>query len=342
MSEHIPSVSASASPYDIPPNISDITDKYRPTYLGSGSEQLVYAIEGHPDIVIKVSLESARECFKWQKQDVNRTIDKYIADESVQTELHVRIESAKERDKELNKFFEQRNVLPQRYIKCKVPITNDIVIERAQGRAESEELLKGVIPDELYVVARVQRVVKEFLNDDKPKGMFSPGYQELLESPDSYLFPPTEIIERNDLSRDEKLKKDFISRAVTYSNVTGRILDLPGTDNVIYTGEGESRSYMLVDAVYPATWQKTLEEFRNFVNDYIVNKSDIPQQMLEKKVYIVLNASNYIFKINTAAATLGAESLRYFDNIRTEDHHIVEELIKNCGVIWQEKKKNKK
>lgn len=290
---------------------AELIEKYKPVFIASGGEHLVYEIPEHPDIVLKVSKESIANCAGWQMKHT-ADVDSYQYDRDVQVTIAHRIEEAQDVYREIKDFFPD-SLLSQRYIKFKVPVTQEFLLQVA--KESGEELSKEQIdrlPIELYVVALVQEKSTE-LALDTSVSMFNEGYAfdtvEPHESWSSFLFRDEQQYTENGLLSEEKVPdeveavcQDFIERALDYSNVTGRILDIIGQNNIIlYKDEQGMLSYSLIDAVYPEHEQQSLVQFKKFVESCVASDIPCPESIMKKNISLVINTVDYICKINREA-----------------------------------------
>lgn len=335
-------------------SFEDINDarieKYKPVFMASGGEHLVYEIPEHPNVVLKVSKESIVNSASWQMRN-NADVDSYQYDTDVQGTIAHRIEEAQDVYREIKDFFPD-SLLSQRYIKFKVPVTQEFLLQTALELGEVLTLDQvGRLPTELYVVALVQEKSTE-LTLDTSVSMFNEGYAfdtvEPHESWSSFLFKDAQQDTENMSLGEKKVPdeveavcQDFIERALDYSNVTGRILDIIGQNNIIlYRDEQGILSYLLIDAVYPEHEEQSLVQFKKFIESCVASDIPCPLSTMKKNISLVANTVDYICKINREAGhyKIGAR-IDLFPRFTEEEKRKALAIVLQVMELWRSSKK---
>ncbi len=288
---------------------------YRPKFLARGGEHVVYEIPEHPNVVVKADPRIARQGIKWNLSqhrpanelgpELSRTAQEYLSRERA-------------RFLALREYFGKDHVPNQRKYIAKVPVTPTIL----QDMLGDDH---GVNIPDLFAVISIQKKVDGL--QDRHETLVSGYAEDHAVSANSYdkayrslVLDNGEDIDRDTFlavqpsralrqileraSEDELLRAqlvDFVSRAIAYSNETGEVLDLAGSDNVAFLTHGdEVWTYQLIDALYPSgnvTIARLEETLREITDD----------SFTEEKINIVLNGLNYVRTINGVARLLGLD-----------------------------------
>lgn len=325
--------------YDFAGIEDNLLIKYKPEYLAQGGEHLVFEIPDHPHIVIKVSMESITESLNWQ-QSSGETAQAYAGNPDVQRELRHRIEMAEQAYRGVLEHFQSEHVLPQRYITFTVSITPEIIAQLARDYYKEEVVsMGGDFPSAVHVVALVQQKSVE-MQSDQVESLFDYGYvvtdKSVEEEMEHFIFPATPARETSqDDDAKQKAKKDFVSRAIAYTKATGRILDIAGPNNVIFKETDAKMTYLLVDAVHPAHWDKTYTAFVLFMQEVAANEYHCDFGKMKNNASKVVHVVDYIYKLNQVAFEAGVtENLDALSWIPAADRPKAVELIKECIGVW--------
>ncbi len=342
MSEKLENSKNNDKKYDFSDIEDDLLIKYKPEYLGYGGEHVVFEIPEHPNVVVKVSFESIAECLNWQR-GLKGTAKDFANNPDVQRELNYRIDMANVVYREILKYFPREHVPLQRYVTFTVSITPKLIEELARDYYKREVVVADDdFPAAVHVVAMVQEKSTEAKSDDV-ESLFECGYvvatEENQEQIDKLLFPViTEQKSQEETSRQNTAQVDFVKRAIIYTKDTGRILDIAGTNNVILIQTPSGQSYKLIDAIYPAHWIETYNNFINFMKEAAKNDFCCDLGKIQQNSSVVINVVDYVYKINRVALENSiADALDPLDWIPNTDRPKAIELIKECIDVWKRK-----
>ncbi len=332
----------------------ELMSHYTPAYLSKGGEHIVYDIPEtprkgdtrqlsekmpvtHPDYVVKRDV-----VFK-----AHAPIMKWVIDESIK-EMHEpgemtpfikeRLENVRRaldrKFADLRDFFGAEHVANQKSYTMKVPVTPDIL---------SAMYKTGTHPDveSAWTRVTIQRKQKELM-DGRAESLNAPylekrarfdgaSYARLheallhgrdLEPSDwdaleSLQFSSTaqDLLTRS--RHDEGLAatmREFVSKAVQYSNQTTETLDLVGPNNVIFfrkenaDGTLGDWTYKLVDAFHAGADKGGLEQAEEALTR--VTQGGEPSV---NELYDFMNTFNYVRTINMLADDLGLDERIVWD-----------------------------
>ncbi len=116
------------SPYDNLPEDHELVEHYKPRFLNRGGEHLVYAIEGHPDLVIKAStykiidsvIYVAQKGFDFSENDLETH-----AKETYSREIRCKNEEICK----VKLYFGKSHTLNEKRYVMKVPVTSNLLIK---------------------------------------------------------------------------------------------------------------------------------------------------------------------------------------------------------------------
>lgn len=284
---------------------NSLIEHYQPELIGYGNDHFVYSVDGHPDVVIKVNRESIR--FALQYCIKNRlTIDDYAQDEAAQTAMRERVNEFEIRQQQLVAHFGKEHCLSNRYVQLRIPTIPSFYNNMSLADTAN-------IPDELLVVATVQKkstanfsgqdsIHARHTHDDPDVHAYTSYTTAALTEPTAPLARPMQP----DLNRAgvKEAIKDFVQKAIAYTNETGYILDLNGVNNVVLTDKNDKLTYILIDAMFPAhNWQNVISDVSQIIKEKAQNiDKEIPPDNKHK----VRMAANYIRFINELANASGA------------------------------------
>lgn len=265
------------SNYDKLPEDHDLILSYKLRFLNRGGEHLVYTVDSHPDVVIKVSTykikDSVLKITKREQID-NETLKLEAEDEYVDE-----IKRKNEEIRNLRNFFGKEHTLKERRYLMKVPVTYELLTEifaNDHFKRPLPETAKNI--KEVWTHVVVQEYTKAPEDPDKISltyGFFiendSPNpqqYQEITNSiidPNSSDFDKNKFLNLQDHSKnkslsqlialsenDKQLREQLISFVITsikYAENTGQILALAGEDNVLFCKEDDTWNFVLLDAI---------------------------------------------------------------------------------------------
>lgn len=282
---------------------SELISKYKPTLIGAGNDHFVYEVENHPNSVIKINRESIKFALRYCLSR-HITTDEYENDSTVQEKIDARVEYFKHRQQELREYFGKEHCAPVRYVKMRIPTIpsfyDELPIEDTSN-----------IPEELLVVAMVQERALEnfseedsvhtwYLKDDTDIYAYTDYTTSALTEPHGPLARP----KRPDLSSEETrtVIRDFVERAIQYTEDTGHILDLNGVNNVVLTqGEDGSLSYTLVDALIPAiNWESVIHDVGAIIEKQKENEEEELTHSDKNKLRVTVNYIRFINELANA------------------------------------------
>lgn len=289
--------------------------KYKPQFLAVGGEHVVYNIPEHPNIVLKVSILSVKINIDWNANH-GRPID-FLSSE-IETRYQEYLKNQNERYLQMKKYFGSNHVLGQKKFMIRVPITENILNTLYDGNPP-------IIGNEVWGIVTVQKKAEGI--SDPSRHTLIAGYSEREDiQPEVYNEVTDNLVLGRNLGQriskeqlievhpnpplkflldgaenDENLKeslKDFVEKCIWYTEETDEILDLAGSDNVIFTKKDNKWTYRLVDALYPLG--KSVKKAKSALLKISVGN----ELTKEDKIYL-LNTVNYVRLINGLADLLG-------------------------------------
>ncbi len=319
-------------PFKITFDASDIEHKrigrFQPQFLGIGGEHVVYGLPDYPDYVVKVEGGTLLKFLALETNGVKPT----------NQEIFERLISEQERIRELRLYFGEEHTLAQSKHFLKIPVNQRILTELEKrynrNRINSSDL-ERFTGDEVQTVVSIQERCPG-LNDPNKLSLHA-GYAEKLKESNSPEFripydrlTRTTIVDLNEeegpveptdlmvvhpegseilikAETDSRLQialRDFVQRAINYTNNTAETLDLAGIDNVIfYQNTQGDWDYKLIDALYPSPppEEGRIDEARDIITNVV---SSGPNSIAKPYTNILMNALNYTRFINGLASVL--------------------------------------
>lgn len=247
--------------YDKLPEEHDLVLKYKPKAVGLGGEQVVYSLEDHPNVVIKVSKHKVKDSVIKMGEDGLVETDPLLeewAKETYAEEIRIKNEEIKK----LRDFFGGEHTLKERQYLMRVPVSEELLSEVFVNDYVGRVLPESVKnTSEVWTSVSVQEKCDEINNPDRlalSYGGFIEGkdldpkeYERitgLVIGQGENKFNSQEFLTLQDQSKkkgfsqlmelarsDEKLKEQlesFIKKAIAFTKETGQILALAGDDNV--------------------------------------------------------------------------------------------------------------
>ncbi len=273
---------------------------YKPQFLGSGNEQVVFDFPDHSNVVAKVPVHIIRDIFEGK------------------CDLDAEIREDREINAALKRHF-GKHALREYVGKKEIPLTDDL----------RKVLLRGIKyepQDSVETLVRIQeRVPDEAMQSGYQDGAMWISVRRMLQSADDpipdlarFLFGGKGTIDEQDQGRMihargkeviEKIKEDvqfknivadFVQRAIAYTKDTGRLLDTAGPNNVVYFQKDGEWDYLLVDAKFSGT--TTVKQVRDWLSALAEGK-DIPKENSRT----IINMLAYVSTINTYAYFCGID-----------------------------------
>lgn len=309
---------------------NELISQYQPKLIGVGNEHLVYSLEDHPNIVLKINKFSLEASIRWCLEN-QATADEFMADEDVRLAVTERINQYQQQLNTLTEHFGRTHVAKGRFIKIKIPLIPTLLGELG---------LKGDdLPAEAYAVAMVQERL-DGVDDNESLQAWYPRSEEpdqFLEHTAIAVLNPSLTSTLHDIDVNSNIR-EFAETAIRYSSETERILDLAGAGNVsLYTNPDTGvQTYKIVDALFPVTWEKFIHEFKSDVQAYLNNPEDFS---IEDRTSRIINTINYIRYINElAASTASNERLSVIPELTPEQSEKVKELIGKVHSTYRRRK----
>lgn len=247
---------------------------YRPSFVGQGSENIVFELPDHPKVVCKVRYDVVRKIIAYTAE---RKMPRLL-DEGEKLQLKKLVEESREAYRNLRQYF--KDMVPmERHMIVSLPVSNELA-----SIAISSYL--PTLPPGVYIDApvRIQEKIPEealhssmdirfdYVEDydlaeyNRLNGIFNGTLSgaEYLQAN----MAGTELYEAlraNDSLRE--LVKIFVERAITYAEEKGEILDLEGHNNVLFWQEKGQWKLNIPDGVYPSrrVWEAAKEGFDDFM-----------------------------------------------------------------------------
>ncbi len=295
----------------------EIELKYAPEFYAKGGEQLVYKIPSHPDIVVKASMVVLRNVIAKLEANPNISSDEILCYGKEVTACEGT------RRSELKMYF-GKNVLPQRSLFMKIPVTPGILARVYPDR----KVLSHV--NEAWAIVTIQRYTDAVKSDEKlgvqcgyteradmqgitaqERQAMSEEYERVTDrlvflsnpqlplSRDEFLqvqkHPSLRVLlEHSDM--DETLKdelKNLITNMIRFTNETDELIDLAGRDNVLFYRSDGKWTHVLIDPL--VSQSKIIRRVRNAFRE---NTIDATSRRLLPHVL------NYIRTVNGLAEQL--------------------------------------
>jgi hypothetical protein len=163
---------------DHPWEVSEINHptilKYKPNFLGSGGEHVVYEVQGHPDVVVKARKDFLKKFVKLNIDLMKKgmSVKDNLAEYQTNERVLQYLKNQRERYKSLRSHFGDSHVPKQKEFVVKVPVTKEILVEIFDGNLDEitpyidtqDPIQKSL---EVITIAMVQERVEELNNPDK-------------------------------------------------------------------------------------------------------------------------------------------------------------------------------
>lgn len=333
--EHVASVvpmEQEPNPLDFPYELqlqSPLLEKYRPTFIGSGGNSIVYTIEGHPDIVAKLNfnelLADHEKAHIESHQPASDTLDTTIINE-----LQKSFASEQQRNAALKKYFGKEHMVPARSYIVKLPISARILQQLYYNDMEASALDDV---SEVWTVVNIQKKVAAIaegshlsmesgyaeLNDENEllahvdttlyktvtQNMLHPNTQPVIDVDVVKQFLKTQhptitrLLEESEHDKHiQDICREIVRKAITYTKETGEILDLFGPDNLVISNNQNIIEYVLPDVVF-------------FTDNMVAETQSSIRTLIEKgeisfeDTLNILNGVNYVRFINSLSHILG-------------------------------------
>ena len=297
--------------YEVKEIDSPILEHYQPQYLAKGGEHIVYKVPNHPEVVVKVIVETVKKIFKYNIENKLPADSLSSGLKSISQEY---IKKEANRFKQLENYFGKDHVLQQRKQLSRLPVNERILMQLFKSHPPAN--IK-----EVYGVTMVQTMAPEA--SDERRIEITSGYWEKSDvDADIYREITNPLLIGQDIDSHrlesvalsaplqkvlEKVKADpvfseqltqFIKQCIIYTQETGEILDLVGNDNVIFSDQSGEWNYKLIDALYPKTDQM-LGRIQA-----VIRKLSLKELITPEDNNHLLNGVNYIRFINGLASYL--------------------------------------
>ncbi|HBU27512.1 TPA: hypothetical protein DEB00_00155 [Candidatus Uhrbacteria bacterium] len=324
----------------------EMISKYKPTFLGMGGEQIVFGIEGHPNVVAKVRKHTLGEVVNY-----NRT--EGISDEELHPAARAYLEKQLRREqgaqKLLKTHFPGHTLLERQYIQ-QVPVTRQMMEAIKDRWSTYDELADGV--HHLWTTVRIQeklppeampnqeaislsfQYVEQHFDDDEVDAYDNLNTVLLDGAPleDPGLLEevlPHALLDAMDQHPELKhLVSEFAEHAITYTQATGEMLDLAGSWNVTVFEKDGTWDYVMPDAIYPARDSYTRGVFGI---DALLHGKTIEAG----KENTVLNTISYARFVNALAMVSGSSArLKIFDQPIASNSEVLLHLAKRELSRW--------
>lgn len=289
---------------------SDIVNRYRPSFLGRGGEQLVFELEGRPQVVAKVVMDSLKP------NDVsNRNALQEITQED---RLAI---------KRLKKYFGD-SVLPEKQFVINVPVSQELLRVAGVANRFDRGAREGIgivrIQERVPVEVLEQETVDPFQFGylEKFRNLTDEEYREvnavLIDGEpgqvvDIVFYNSEQIRDRLNDPGYKNALKEFAERAIQYTNETGEVLDLAGQGNVHFYNDTGQWKTVLLDARYPGRGSQ-FEVAQQFIKSLEAN-----EEVDEGKYNLLVNVLDYVRKINLAAELTGSPERLRLSEQKLED-----------------------
>lgn len=313
---------------------------FKPKYVGEGEEHAVFAIPEHPDVVVKVNTDSLASSIEWHKEH-GGTIDDFHLDTDFQSQVEHRLESSRKGLALLRTYFGKEHVPKSRYTKLRIPLLPSL--SKRYGIEDTASM-----PSEIEVNALIQERIPEFESGEfHSLKRFHKGESEtdfvnttfdgVFPAPGSFKEDHPYVLAHPD---EREAIIDFIQSAIRYSEDTGKILDVGGSGNVILRKINGAWDYVLVDAMFPVTWQNWLDRAKDNFESYLKKPESFD---ISKQEANIINSTNYVCFINHMAHSLGLpERLDYFSDIPESEREKLKGLFEKSLVAWRARKARQK
>ena len=289
-----------------------IAKEFQPRYIAHGGNQIVFDLPHLPHLVAKADAELLR-------QIIGKNIENGLPPDALNNKKEVMEHLKRERlrFRLMEQHFGKEHVLSQARVLRKVPVTDGILAELYDGHAP-------VKTSEAWTAITLQERATELSDEDRldlvtgyaeiqPKTSENISYdaitKSLVQTGESISLENFLSVQNSEgltklarkMEEDVQLRdmmREVVRKIVAYSNDTGEILDLAGSDNLVISQKEGKWTYRLLDTLYPG-------EF-----DRIDQAEDIIQKLAEGKSLereeqaCLLNTLNYARTVNGLASYL--------------------------------------
>ncbi len=322
------------SPYDVM-GIDHEGIRYKPTYLGKGGENIVYALSDLPDKVLKVEVEPLMTQIE-EAESKGRPITNELTTGQRET-LQERLEHENASYNELRTYFGEDHVPHTSKFIRKVPVSERLLGEIYKGKRRT--MLDVTLADnEMWTIVAIQEKVPQ-IGDDKSKSpdvrggfaelrqrkdiekytdiesykqAYDDATQSLVCNPESASFDLDKFLvihpdlrplvsQANENSQLKDSLKDFVLKGMEYTKQTGKGLDLAGEKNILFfeNPENNSWNYKLVDALSPHS-EEALKEAKGLMEKVIAK-----EPLVDGEPFALTSAVNYVRTMNGLAKYVG-------------------------------------
>ncbi len=320
--------------------MSPVLGRYLPEYAGSGSEHMVFNVQDHPKVVVKVNRESLG----------SRPAD-------LKSAMALEIKRNRKQQQEFEVYFPD-SVLAERPTYFKLPVTAELIkIGLKNQRTGTDVLPEGLIST--WAMGIIQERAPDAAFADEHSHSLNFRYLEkssdLENSPDltpaSYARWNADLLDEQaelgpeylrslgkeqavlveSMEHDPTLRvgvREFIDRAIEYTEQTKKILDLAGNNNVvIFNDQADHGDWrvLLLDAKYPVTPREVkleADDPDDFLDkqgvklwqqaDGLLNKFQASWRLSPEECSTLRNVLNYARYVNALAACTGTQRRLHF------------------------------
>ena len=284
---------------------------YKPEFLGEGAEHAVFEIAGHPNIVAKIRTGEGAQIIRYNHENA---MPPDMLDEKVKKDIERIMKEDEGRFLLLKEYFPD-SFLNERQTVMQIPMTNELAKTLfGQTIPAFERLDSYTIPMRVRFQERIpQGAQKPEATDLKFRYLerrpISAGMYERLSgvldgkiTGEEYFSSYEEgekmikTLRENDGAK--KALRDFVKRAIEYSEDTGEALDLAGQHNVILFDDKGTWRVILPDGMYPQKdlWSDAREVAEAYTTHHDLNSHD---------ANVLMNGMNYARTINALADVVG-------------------------------------
>lgn len=295
---------------------SESLKKFNLRFAGAGAENVTFETDASERKLVKIAAE-----------DFRTQIKKFLAHEEGASVLDTQREKMyelKRQQRDIVDSFGKEHVLESGFFKFKVPLKKSEVIEILDEKDKHlAESLKDGEEYKIETILRTQPIAEEIRNKEKYKtrevritlitqndfeagGSIDDSLEKVRSNMDLFFSERAGKLISED--RYKQTYKEIISRIVSFTKKTGKMIDIFGRDNItIFEKEDGSIDYHLVDPILPGR-----EKFWN------VNIKD------DKKREGLRHHYSYYYGLKKAAEILGIDEqielgdLSYFKNMDKE------------------------
>lgn len=287
---------------------------YKPEFLGESAEHAVFELAGHPNIVAKIRTREGAQIIQYNQE---KGMPPDMLDAKVKEDIERKMKEDEGRFLLLKEYF-PNSFLNERQTVMQIPMTNSLARTLFGIAIPSYD---GVKTYTIPMRVRFQeRIPKEAQVPEAVDTRFR--YMERLAEIDDALYERLhgvldgkitgeeylsswhtgrrmiETLRTNDGAK--KVMRDFVQRAIEYSQDTGEILDLAGVHNIILFPSHGAWRIVLPDGMYPQKdlWSDAREVAESYERHEELNSEDANKLM---------NALNYARTINALADMVGVK-----------------------------------